>query len=166
MILVCLETIILFENELIMEKTVSYYLHYLSRYISKKLERYDKENGISTHDCMVVDYICHRENENLDTIQKDIEDEFYIGKAVASDLISSLEKKGYIERRVDPSDQRKKILTVTKKGHDFNDFNLEKVKKFDNQLTDKLKKKDRDTLFRLFEDLILKSREEENDEKY
>lgn len=149
-----------------MDKTVSYYLHYLSRYIHKRLEEYDKENGISTIDCMIVDFICHRKDKNLETIQKDIEDEFYIGKAVTSDLLSSLEKKGYIERVVDPKDQRKKILLVTKKGHEFNDFNLEKVKKFDNQLTDKLKKKDRETLFKLLDELILKVKEEEHDEKY
>ncbi len=149
-----------------MDKTVSYYLHYLSRYIHKRLEEYDKENGISTIDCMIVDFICHRKDKNLETIQKDIEDEFYIGKAVTSDLLSSLEKKGYIERVVDPKDQRKKILLVTKKGHEFNDFNLEKVKKFDNQLTDKLKKKDREALFKLLDELILKVKEEEHDEKY
>ena len=149
-----------------MDKTVSYYLHYLSRYIHKRLEEYDKENGISTIDCMIVDFICHRKDKKLETIQKDIEDEFYIGKAVTSDLLSSLEKKGYIERVVDPKDQRKKILLVTKKGHEFNDFNLEKVKKFDNQLTDKLKKKDREALFKLLDELILKVKEEEHDEKY
>ncbi len=149
-----------------MEKTVSYYLHYLSRYISKKLEEYDKANGISTYDCMIVDFIYARNEENIVTIQKDIEDEFYIGKAVASELISSLEKKGLIEREVDPLDQRKKILKLTEKGNEFHDFNFVKVKTFDEKLVSILKKKDRETLFKLFEEIILKIKEGENEEKF
>lgn len=149
-----------------MEKTVSYYLHYLSRYTSKKLEEYDKANGISTHDCMIVDFIYTRNEENIVTIQKDIEDEFYIGKAVASELISSLEKKGLIEREIDPLDQRKKILKLTQKGNEFYDFNFAKVKTFDEKLVSILKKKDRETLFKLFEEIILKIKEGENEEKF
>lgn len=149
-----------------MEKTLSYYLHYISRHMNKELLAYDKEHNISSKDCMIVDFVFKRKEQGLDTIQKDIEDEFYIGKAVASDLLTSLEKKGYIERKVDINDQRKKILLVTKQGLEFNEFNLEKIKRFDNQLTDKLKKKDRETLFKLLDELILKVKEEEHDEKY
>ncbi len=148
-----------------MEKLLSSYLNYLSRYISKKLNAYDHENGISTQDCVIVDFIYERYEQGLDTIQKDIEDEFYFPKAVASEIITSLEKRGYIERVVDTNDQRKKIIKISEYGLKIHEFNLIKVKKFDELMTKKLKKKDLDMLFKLLEEIVSKIKEEEHEVK-
>lgn len=143
-----------------MDKMLSYYLHYLGRYLDKQIENYDKENGISTIDSMIVDYVNERCLEGYETIQKDIENEFYIGKAVCSDLLSSLENRGYINREIDKHDGRKKVLTLTSKGHELHKQNIEKIKIFDDLMVSNLKRKDKDTLLNLLEELTVKIKED------
>jgi DNA-binding MarR family transcriptional regulator len=39
-----------------------------------------------------------------------------ISKAAVSQMLGSLEKKGYIQREINPSNRRKIVITLTKKG--------------------------------------------------
>ncbi|UCE07042.1 MAG: MarR family transcriptional regulator [bacterium] len=43
----------------------------------------------------------------------------YLDKSTASRVVDSLEKKGYVQRTVDPSDSRARILEVTRKGQEL-----------------------------------------------
>jgi len=55
---------------------------------------------------------CSPKMIGVSEIQKDL----YITKAAVSQLLNSLEKKGYIHREIDPADRRKIIVSLTPQG--------------------------------------------------
>ena len=50
------------------------------------------------------------------TCQKDIEEAFQLKGSSITSLLQGLERKGFIIRRPDPSDERRKFVTVLSKG--------------------------------------------------
>ena len=48
--------------------------------------------------------------------QKDLRKELDVSPAAVSELVSKLEKDGYVERKVDPSDKRATLITLTELG--------------------------------------------------
>jgi methyl-accepting chemotaxis protein len=62
----------------------------------------------------MISYIAEHEERGL--IQKDLEKVFNRRGASITSMIQGLEKKGYISRRISPSDERQKLLYTTQKG--------------------------------------------------
>lgn len=48
----------------------------------------------------------------------EVQKQLHITKSAISQMMTSLEKKGYIERMIDPEDRRKRIVTLTVSGKD------------------------------------------------
>lgn len=48
----------------------------------------------------------------------EVQKQLHITKSAISQMMTSLEKKGYIERMIDPEDRRKRIATLTDAGKD------------------------------------------------
>lgn len=72
--------------------------------------------GLTPHQARTVGYI--EANESRGLIQRDIAEMSGTRPASVSSLLQGLEQDGWIERRVDPSDSRRKTLHVTDKGRD------------------------------------------------
>lgn len=72
------------------------------------------------------------QDENTNIYQKDIENRFNIRRSTASEMLKTMEKKGYIERVTDTNDTRLKRIIVTDKAKELNKetkANLEKLQK-------------------------------------
>jgi DNA-binding MarR family transcriptional regulator len=48
----------------------------------------------------------------------DLEDEFHVSKPAISQILSALERKGYITRELDKTNRRKRSLGLTRQGSD------------------------------------------------
>jgi len=57
-------------------------------------------------------------DSDKNTSVSDIQDFLFITKAAVSQMFSSLEKKGYLNREIDKRNRRKLIVTLTPKGHE------------------------------------------------
>jgi len=68
---------------------------------------------ITTVRGFVLGYINRHNQEQVNVYQKDIERDFRISKATASELLDSLEEQQLIKRVVDEQDKRKKRLELT-----------------------------------------------------
>ncbi|OLS01924.1 MarR family winged helix-turn-helix transcriptional regulator [Tissierella creatinophila] len=67
-------------------------------------------------------------DNNIST--SEIQSKLHITKSAISQAINSLEKKGYIERKIDTADRRKIIVTLTQTGEN----SLNEIKEFVNQI--------------------------------
>ena len=67
-------------------------------------------------------------DSNSNTGIAEVQKQLHITKSAISQMMTSLEKKGYIERTIDPDDRRKRVVTLTKTGKDI----LNKTKKATN----------------------------------
>ena len=94
-------------------------LHNLTdKYISSKL----KEQGIAYKYVKYVMFLHDNKNHN----QNEICDKLHYDKAHTSRILSVLEQDGYVEKIIDPQDNRKHIYDLTRKGNELAD----KVKQY------------------------------------
>jgi MarR family transcriptional repressor of mepA len=94
---------------------------YLLRSITIKSKRKADERlatyGLNSQQGRMISYIAEHQEEGL--IQKDLEKVFLRRGASITSMIQGLEKKGYVDRRISPNDERQKLLYVTQKGKDL-----------------------------------------------
>lgn len=90
----------------------------LIRIISLKLklktEHEMKKLGINAAQGRTLSYIHKHQNDGL--IQKDIADAFNKKSATITSMLQGLEKKGYIERRIQKDNERQKNIYLLEKG--------------------------------------------------
>lgn len=67
----------------------------------------------------IMGYLAHRKDPPC---PRDIEESFHISHPTVSGLLSRLEKKGFLEFRVDESDRRCKRIYILPKGKECNDI--------------------------------------------
>lgn len=57
--------------------------------------------------------------------QVDIEEFYFITNPTVTGILHTLEKKGLIERKINPNDERSKVISLTDKAYDIKDEMLE-----------------------------------------
>ena len=96
--------------------------------------------------------------------QEELSEKLFIDKANTARAVKKLEEEGYLERKEDPIDKRKKRLYVTKKARDFEDEFHQIFRDFNSILakdfTEEEKEIARELLYRML-DNILQHREKE-----
>ncbi|MCD7894355.1 MAG: MarR family transcriptional regulator [Erysipelotrichaceae bacterium] len=94
---------------------------------------------------LVIGYLQDREDEHLDTFQKDIEKEFSINRSTTSEMLTLMSQKGMIERLPVDYDARLKKIVLTDQSRGYNlrlSIGMEKMYKI---LTNDLKEEEIDT---------------------
>ena len=61
-----------------------------------------------------IEKCCDETNKNINVL--DIHNELHITKPAVSQMLSSLEKRGYISRKINTDDRRKIAATLTEEG--------------------------------------------------
>ncbi len=69
---------------------------------------------------LVIGYLQDREDEHLDTFQKDIEKEFSINRSTTSEMLTLMSQKGMIKRLPVNYDARLKKIVLTDKSREYN----------------------------------------------
>lgn len=104
------------------EFTLDKYLGHKINRISRSIDRYFDRKRCSKNECiprsqgMMIGYIMDNPDRNI--FQKDIEAEFHLSGATVTNMLKSLEKKGYIVRTPMENDARLKKIELTKKALD------------------------------------------------
>ena len=68
--------------------------------------------GITANEVVILSYLYGSDRPR----QEDISEYFMLDKGTIAKTVQKLEKKGLIERTVNESDQREKVITLTEKG--------------------------------------------------
>ena len=81
-----------------------------------------------------IGLISRRNNEGIETYQKDIEREFKISRSTATGLLQNMEKLGYLFREVSETDSRLKRIVLTEKSIELNKKVLNTFDQIEQQL--------------------------------
>ena len=117
------------------------------------LEPYDLTNS----QFKILKYILMNPETNIR--QADIEHYFSMTNPTVTGLVQTLERKGMIERRVNPDDSRSKILCPTQKTTDMKDTLYSLGNELENRLTCVLDADEKRELLRLLNKLLRKKEE-------
>lgn len=95
-------------------ETIGYQIRLIHNQIHKRMEAKRKENGRAPLTGMqrwLLRYLS--ENREKEICQRNIETEFHISRATASNMLSVMERRGLIERQPVEHDARLKRLVIT-----------------------------------------------------
>ncbi len=95
-------------------QSITYILRSIVMKTKRRADSFVEQYGLTAQQGRTIDYIASHELEGV--IQQDMALLFGLQKATITSLLQGLEQKGYIERRLSPSDGRKKMLYVLPKG--------------------------------------------------
>lgn len=125
------------------EKSLMLEIKSLINEINRFVEYGPRKYGISGIQFFIIEFLL--ENQGIDTYQKDIEKIFNIRRSSASALLQSLTKNGFIERVVNTSDARLKIIILTNKSLNLiKEFKAGKIE-FDKKLEQNITLAERET---------------------
>ena len=93
--------------------------------------------------------------------QVDVEKYFSMTNPTVTGLVQALERKGLIERKVNPDDNRSKILCPTEKTIAMKDLLYKLGDDLERKLTSSLTSQEKDTLLKLLNKLLHNSTEAE-----
>ncbi|MGY0837563.1 MarR family winged helix-turn-helix transcriptional regulator [Aerococcus urinaeequi] len=102
---------------------------------------------------MALGYIIHASTKD-ELYVKDLEKYMKIRKSTASELVSRLEKNGYVRTEKSQKDGRLKRLIVTEEGHEAHDRILYLLQEVDDRLVAGLSQEEVDTFVRILNKLI------------
>ena len=102
---------------------------------------------------MALGYLIHASAQD-EIYVKDLEKYMKIRKSTASELVSRLEKNGYVKTEKSQKDGRLKRLIVTEEGHAAHDRILQFLQEIDDRLVEGLSKEEVDILVNLLNRLI------------
>ena len=102
---------------------------------------------------MALGYLIHASAQD-EIYVKDLEKYMKIRKSTASELVSRLEKNGYVKTEKSQKDGRLKRLIVTEEGHAAHDRILQFLQEIDYRLVEGLSKEEVDTFVNLLNRLI------------
>ena len=79
-----------------------------------------RENAQNMNEMMMIGALARGAGESgqesFINIITEMSDEIHVTKSAISQMLSAMERKGYIKREIDPSDRRKIIVTLTPEG--------------------------------------------------
>lgn len=103
--------------------------------------------GLNGQQGRVIGYIAQHEDEGI--IQKDLAEVFNRRGASVTSMLQGLEKKGYIERKIQEGNERQKRLYVLPKGKELIGEFETVFNKVEKELTDVLSDDEKETLLKL-----------------
>lgn len=86
--------------------------------------------------------------------QVDIEEHFYIRNPTVTRVLQNLEKKGLIERQINPQDNRSKVICLTEKAKAMESLLYQLGNELERKLTSNLTPEDKQELLRLLKKLL------------
>ena len=92
--------------------------------------------------------------------QVDIEEHFYIRNPTVTRVLQNLERKGLVERQINPQDNRSKVICLTEKVKAMESLLYRLGDELEGKLTSNLTLEDKKELLRLLKKLLLRK---END---
>ena len=120
----------------------------------------------------IIGFLQDREDANIDTFQKDIEEEFRIRKSTATGILQLMEKNGFISRESSKKDARLKRIVPTPKAEALRPEILEHIRDTEKRLIQGIDQEDvkicRKVLVQMIQNLAENKtenkEEDENDE--
>ena len=104
---------------------IGYLLKILNEQIRKRADKELVAYDLTFAQMQVMWFVHSRGGE---TTQKEIEKFFRVSHPTVAGLISRMEKKGFLETRVNPEDRRGRLVGTTKKADQFRDVSIQNRK--------------------------------------
>lgn len=133
-------------------------MQYISHYIRLQQNKILEPYGLTDRQARILVYLIHCSDRPLN--QKDIEAHFHRVSSSITNILSTLEKKGFITRSNDQEDARKKQIKVTQAGIELEDIMKRSIENLEAEIRSTLSPEEyevtRDSLDKIIDHLMKK----------
>lgn len=134
------------------QKSVQRYISKLSNKVRRQLDVLSGQYGTLTGaEGRVLNFLLA---QNTEQFQKDIEDEFDLRASTASEMLKSMERKGFIKRQPIAEDARMKKIVITPIGLSFQKQVQRDLAEMDAKISAGISDKDKEFFFRIAEIML------------
>ncbi len=106
--------------------------------IRRHLDGLFEEDRLTGLQGRIVGFVFLRGQQGQDVYQKDLEEEFGIGRSSVTSVLNNLEKNGFITRQLSENDRRLKKITLTEKALHTAEAHRRRLDAFERQLSETL----------------------------
>ena len=129
-------------------------IHCTDLKLSRNLSAHVRKSGIDEVTMMhgwIIRYLY--ENQDRDIFQKDIEQQFSVGRSTVTNLIQLMEKKGFVRRESVKQDARLKKVILTEKGIESQEAFEDVVEHIEAELSENIEKEDLHTFYKVLDQI-------------
>ena len=127
------------------------YISKLGGYIRHRLDAISSESGITPAQGRTLQYIA---GQNRNVYQKDIEEEYGLRAATASQMLQSMEDAGLICREVDEHDRRRKKIVITDEKREACENMIAKIGKMEDEMIEDIDEEKLIVFFEVVEKML------------
>jgi DNA-binding MarR family transcriptional regulator len=98
------------------EGKIRLYVSQIGQRIKLSLNERLAPYGLTPQQARIIGFVISEQREGKVICQKDIEEAFGLKGSSITSLLQGLERKSFVVRHSDPTDERKKVVTVLAKG--------------------------------------------------
>lgn len=127
------------------------YVSKLGGFFRRQMDAIAAENRMTPAQCRTLLYIT---GQNRDIYQKDIEEEYGLRAATATQLLQGMEEAGLIRREVDEKDRRKKRIVVVEGKREVCRKMVAQISELETQMIENIEEEKLVVFFDVIEQMI------------
>ncbi|MDS0524209.1 MarR family transcriptional regulator [Clostridium sp. SHJSY1] len=131
-------------------------INILAKRIHRRIDKETTQYGITSVQGRILGFIHYKKSKEMETFQKDIEEELDIRRSSVTSVLQLMEKNGLIERISVSKDARLKKIVVTKKGMEIHESVINIIMEIEKSLKDELSDDEEKLLLNLIDRLSKK----------
>lgn len=128
----------------------------IAREVNKFILKSMKETDVGTSEMDLIHLVRHNPGMSQSKVCLELNSE----KGAIAKRVNSLEKKGYLIRKVDPSDKRKHLLYATNKANSLKNTKVELESTYYEWLFETLDEEEKQVFLKTLNKLYIRSKEE------
>ena len=101
----------------------------------------------------IIGFIRMRDENGLETFQRDVEKAYEIRRSTATGILQLLEKNGYLKRQSVSEDARLKKLILTDKAIEVHDRLIARMEMFEKQLSKGISEEEKEIFFQVVDQI-------------
>lgn len=127
------------------------YFAKMGHFVQKRLDAIAAENGVTSAQSRTLQFIA---GQNRPVYQKDIEEEYDLRPATASQMLQTMEDDGLIHREVDAFDRRKKRIVISEKWIASTERMIDQIAEMEEQIICGIEPEKLDMFFEVMEQML------------
>ncbi|MCI6640666.1 MAG: MarR family transcriptional regulator [Pygmaiobacter massiliensis] len=112
---------------------IGYQIRTLNNLMVRQIEGRVQAMGLTTMQAWIIGYLYHRSGQ--DVFQRDLENEFSIGRSTATSILQLMEKRGFVTRQPVERDARLKKLCLTEQACRLHETAVQQIPQLDAELS-------------------------------
>lgn len=99
-----------------LERRIRRNLHQLGDQLTQLANARLHPHNLTSQQALLLRFVCAEQRQGRAICQRDLEAQFKLKGSSITSLVKELERKGFVSRRPDPADERRKLVTALPKA--------------------------------------------------